>query len=317
MNSPHSQEIHRLTKMPLRMVSVHVTDYCNSKCDFCVVNSPMAQIPISTQKLVATVEGFAGEPAEILNIHGGEATTSKALLPVLEAGRRIGIPEAHLQTNGIRLADRALVTQLIEAGVTAFVISLHGHTAAVQEEITRTPRSFDKLLAGIRNCLDAGALVRTNTVICKQNIDTLYEVLALSCELGVPWQNISALHPSQHAMASFQTIVVHPRRVREDLPVVVRRLRAAYPDTVVELEGFPVCHAPGLEDLHIDTALRRIRMSYHDQIFEDYETYMNDTQRRLAPECLVCPEILACKGVYHAYTTEFEGPVVWPIDDGE
>lgn len=305
--------IRHLTESPLSMVSVHVTDFCNSKCDFCVVNSPMVQVPIATKALVNAVEGFRAEGAEVLNIHGGEPTVSKALFPVLEAGRRIGIPEAHLQTNGIRLANRALVDKLVEAGVRVFVISLHGHTAAQQEEITLTPDSFEKILQGIRNCLAAGALVRTNTVVCKQNIDTLYEVLALSCELGVPWQNISALHPSKHAMASFQDIVVHPQQLREVLPNAVERLRAAYPDTVVELEGFPTCHVPGLEAYHIDTTLRRIRMVYHQKVFANYEDYMNETQRRLQPECLACPEVTECKGIYHAYATEFQGPVVWPL----
>lgn len=315
--SAFGSKIRHLTRSPLKMVSVHVTDFCNSKCDFCVVNSPMTQTPIATERLVRAVEAFAGVGAEVLNIHGGEATVSQALFPVLAAGRRIGVPEAHLQTNGIRLADRRLVEQLIEAGVSVFVISLHGHDAATQEAITLTPRSFDRVVTGIRNCLEAGALVRTNTVVCRQNIETLYEALALSCELGVPWQNISALHPSQHAMASFQRIVVHPQEVRAKLPLAVQRLQVNYPDTVVELEGMPRCHAPGLEALHIDTTLRRIRMAYHDQVFDDYEEYMNRTQRRLEPTCVACPEVLTCKGVYHAYVTEFDGPVVWPLDPSD
>jgi sulfatase maturation enzyme AslB (radical SAM superfamily) len=289
-------DIARLTQSHLRMVSVHLTDFCNSKCDFCVVNSPMVQRPIATETLVRTVEGFAGDGAEILNIHGGEATISKALFPVLSAARRIGLHEVHLQTNGIRLSDRQLVDDLIDAGVRVFVISLHGHTAAVQEEITRTPGSFDRILAGIENVLSAGAL-------------------ALSCDLGVRWQNISALHPSQHAMASFDRIVVHPRRLRETLPPAVRRLTDTYPDTTVELEGFPACHAPLLEQYHIDRSLRDIRMAYHEQVFDNYETYMDETQRRLVPGCFQCREVFGCKGVYHAYATHFDGPVVWPLSE--
>ncbi|HID29928.1 MAG TPA: radical SAM protein [Desulfobacterales bacterium] len=305
-------ELERYLYHPVSMLSVHVTDSCNSKCEFCVVNSPVLRVPISTNELVRHVESFAENLPEVLNIHGGEPTISKALFPVLDAAQRIGIPEAHLQTNGIRLANRKYVDRLIEAGVSVFVVSLHGHVARQQEEITLTPNSFAKILRGIRNCLDAGALVRTNTVICKQNIASLYDVLALSGDLGVRWQNISALHPSKHAMSSFQKLVVHPQDVRSTLLTTVKRLREAFPDIVVELEGFPPCHAPGLDALHIDTSMRQIRMIYHDKVFDDYEDYMNDTQRHFPLQCLSCREMTGCSGIYHAYETEFDGPVVWP-----
>jgi MoaA/NifB/PqqE/SkfB family radical SAM enzyme len=307
------ERIRRLTTEPLSMASVHVTDFCNSKCVFCVVNSPIQQIPIETRRLVGFVESYAGRDVDVLNIHGGEATISKALFPVLEAGRRIGIPEAHLQTNGVRLSDPDLVRRLIDAGVGVFVISLHGHTAELQEGITLTPGSFPKILRGIQNCLEAGAVVRTNTVICRANFPHLHEVLSLSCRLGVPWQNISQLHPSKHAMASFRELVVHPALVRAALPDVVRRIRAEHPDAIVELEGFAKCHAPGLEDLHIEDGRRRIQLLYHGEVLQDYERYMEATQRRKTRDCAGCAHETSCNGLYHAYTTEFAAPVTWPV----
>lgn len=314
--SHHRRAIGRFTKTPIRMLSVHVTDYCNSKCDFCVVNSPMACTPIDTADLVAKVRANTDKAFDVLNIHGGEPTVSKALFPLLEAGRELGIPEAHLQTNAIRLADPALVARLMEAGVSTFVISLHGDTAGVQEKVTLTPHSFRKIVEGIRNCVEAGALVRTNAVVCRANIGRFFDVLNLSCELGVRWQNISALHPSKHAMAKFKELVVHPSDMRREIPAAVRKLQARWPDTTVELEGFPFCHAPGLENLHVNFALRKIRMIYHNQIFPDYEDYMNETQRQLQIECLMCRRAQECGGLYRPYATQFERPLVWPLSRG-
>lgn len=312
LSDRHARAIARFTKDAVRMLSVHVTDYCNSKCDFCVVNSPMSCSPIETQALISRVQVNDGADFDIMNIHGGEPTISKALFPVLEAGQNMNIPEAHLQTNAIRLADRKLVDRLMKAGVSTFVISLHGHTAALQENITLTPKSFPKIIAGIRNCLEAGALVRTNAVICKDNIGYIEEVLALSCNLGVRWQNLSALHPSKHAMSKFQELVVHPREMRAVVPSVVKRITERFPDTTIEIEGFPFCHAPGLDQNHVDFELRKARLIYHEDVFTDYEDYMNDTQRQLLMECLMCSRAQECRGIYRAYATEFEGPLVWP-----
>ena len=54
-------------------------------------------------------------------------------------------------------------------------------------------------------------------------------------------------------------------------------------------------------------------MIYHDAVFENYEDYMDETQRRKVPQCLACSEFDACGGVYHAYATEFADSVVWPV----
>lgn len=294
------------------MVSVHLTDFCNSKCDFCVVNSPLRQRPIATDKLTDFVRSFAGKEVDILNLHGGEPTISKALFPVIEAGRAAGIQEVHVQTNGIKLADRSLVERLMENGVKVFVISLHGHTSELQEEITLSPGSFDNIVRAIQNCLSAGALVRTNTVVCRQNIDQIYEVLALSCELGVPWQNISALHPSEHAQRLFTTLVPHPQETREKLPAALRRLEQDFPDVFFELEGFATCHVPGYEARHIKKNLRDIQLKYHDVVIDDYERFMDVSERMLLTECLTCSHAESCNGIYKPYMIEFERPLVWP-----
>lgn len=63
-NSTWRSEIEHLTCQPLRMISVHLTDHCNSKCQFCVINSPLLQTPILTEDLVEFVSSFAREDVD-------------------------------------------------------------------------------------------------------------------------------------------------------------------------------------------------------------------------------------------------------------
>jgi MoaA/NifB/PqqE/SkfB family radical SAM enzyme len=277
-----------------------------------VVNSPIEQVPIQTSDLTRFVHGFAGRGFDILNIHGGEPTVSKALLPVLRAGRDIGISEVHLQTNAILLSDEGRVAQLIEEGVRVFVISLHGHTAELQESLTLTPGSFHKIVDGIRNCVKAGALVRVNIVLCKANLDHLVDIAALADGLGVPWLNVSALHPSKCAQRSFHDLVPHPSVVRERLPGILHRISGESPHLYLQLEGFATCHVPGFESLHIDKHRRDIHMDYHGLYIQDYETFMDSHERTKVPVCRECAFESDCNGVYKPYLLEFEGPLAWP-----
>lgn len=305
-------EIEHLTCQPLRMISVHLTDHCNSKCQFCVINSPLRQIPIPTEDLVEFVSSFAHENVDILNLHGGEPTLSEALFPVIEAARAININEIHMQTNGIALADREFVDRLIDSRVNVFVISLHGHTAKLQEQINLTPHSFDKIISGIENCLRAGSLVRTNTVVCRQNINYLYDVIALSYRLGVPWQNISALHPAEHAKTQFSKLVPHPKEIREVLPAVLHKINADLPDAFFELEGFATCHIPGFENHQVKKGLRDISLKYHGIVIDNYERFMDTSERTLMKDCTACRHIGSCNGIYKSCLLEFQSPLVWP-----
>lgn len=313
LKSLWKSEIRRLTSQPLKMLSVHVTDYCNSKCKFCVINSPIRQRPIRTEELVEFIFSLADKKIDILNLHGGEPTISKDLFTIIDAAHAINISEIHLQTNGINLADDELVSELIGRGINVFIISLHGHTAELQEGISLTPNSFNKIVNGIENCLRAGALVRTNTVICRQNINFLYDVLKLSCHLGVPWQNISALHPTERALAQFPDVLLPPSEIRQFLPSMLHKLVMDVPGVFFELEGFATCHVPGFEYYHIKKELRDITLKYHEVVIDNYEKFMDNDERTLMKDCIICRYYGSCNGIYKAYLLEFQDQLTWPI----
>ncbi|MCG8566620.1 MAG: radical SAM protein [Desulfobacterales bacterium] len=297
---------------PRPTLSLHLTDQCNSECRFCAVDTPVQSVHISTESIVNKVLVHRGSEYKVLVIHGGEPTVSSALFPVLSAAHEVGIRDIHLQTNGIRLADFDFVKQLIAHGVTAFMISLHGPNNFIHEKLTRTSNSFRRVLKGIENCLSLKALVRTNTLLCRYNRDFLYETLALSASLGVPWQNISALHLSRQVRSRFHDLMIHPQKLRQLLPKAVKRLKQAFPATFINIEGFPFCHAPGLGKYHLDRIPRKIRMIYHDEIYPNYDDYMNQTRKRLIPNCVGCARAPQCNGIYHTLAEKSPPPLVWP-----
>ena len=77
----------------MRALSVHLTDICNSKCSFCIVDSPFVQEDsISRKRVSRFLRDNADKGFEAVNIHGGEATIRKDFLEILDEIAELGYP---------------------------------------------------------------------------------------------------------------------------------------------------------------------------------------------------------------------------------
>jgi hypothetical protein len=74
-----------------------------------------------------------------------------------------------LQTNATRLAERGLARALGEAGLDRAMVSLHGSTAALSDEITGAPGTFADTARGIDALVQTPIHVRLNFVFCQAN----------------------------------------------------------------------------------------------------------------------------------------------------
>src|SRR3954452_4555820 len=149
----------------MKALSIHLTDICNSKCTFCIVDSPFMQHDtISRRRVSRFLRENAGQSYEAVNLHGGEATIRRDFLEILEEIRDLGYPTVYLQTNGRKLARMSFAEQVVERGVTLFIVSMHGATSLTQDRISGSLGSFQQAVQGIRNVKELGQRVRTNSV---------------------------------------------------------------------------------------------------------------------------------------------------------
>jgi len=87
----------------------------------------------------------------------------------IAAGKRLGAREVELQTNAVRLADRALTEALAAAGLDVAFVSLHAARAEVSDRITGAPGTFAKTVLGLDALAKTSVVVRLNFVFCEQN----------------------------------------------------------------------------------------------------------------------------------------------------
>jgi MoaA/NifB/PqqE/SkfB family radical SAM enzyme len=280
----------------MKALSVHLTDICNSKCSFCIVDSPFVKDDsISRKRVSRFLRDNADKGFEAVNIHGGEATIRKDFLDILDEIRELGYPTVFLQTNGRKLARMAYAQTVVDKGVSLFIVSMHGATGLTQDRISKSLGSFEQAVKGIRNVKELGTKVRTNSVVCKDNYTEIPQIVDLCIDLGADHVNISALHTAGTALRNFWEVTP---RYDEIQPYVLEAVdRAVARDRMITLEGFPYCSIPGYEQYMIDWTQNRFKMLYRTWVFDDYENYMDSNSRVKDEKCRGCAHNDSCGGV--------------------
>jgi len=300
----------------MKTLSIHITDLCNSRCNFCVVGSPLyAKDTVDFDGILSFIRTNAGAGYSVVNLHGGEPTIHPKFFDLLQSIHDTGFPEVHVQTNGIKLADIAFVQRARSLGVTWFVVSLHASRGNIQDALTDTVDGWRRTITGIRNAVASGVAVRTNTVITKQNFMTLEDLTRLACDLGVSHLNYSNIHAVGSALLSFSKIVPMFDDVREPLGVAIEYAHSR--GRTVTVEGFPYCTLPKWLNLQLNEESREIRMLMRGRVIESYDGFMNDSMRAFGRPCEACAMRERCGGVYREYSAYRGWDEFTPFSDEE
>lgn len=284
----------------MKTLSIHLTDLCNSRCNFCVVGSPLyAKDTVDFDGILTFVRDNAGAGYRVVNLHGGEPTVHPKFFDLLQLIHDLRFPEVHVQTNGLKLADIGFVQRARSLGVTWFIVSLHASRGDIQDALTDTLDGWKRTIAGIRNAVVSEVAVRTNTVITKQNYMTLEDITLLACDLGVSHLNYSNIHPVGSALLSFPKIVPTFDDVREPLGAAIEYAHSR--GRTVTIEGFPYCTLPKWLNLQLNEESREIRMLMRGRVIESYDGFMNDSMRAFGHPCEACAMRKRCGGVYWEY----------------
>jgi len=285
----------------MKTLSLHVTDLCNEKCTFCVVGSPLyKKDTVRYADLARFLVENAGGGYEVVNLHGGEPTIHPRLFDLLDLAKLFGYPAVQLQTNARRLKNPAFVARLAERNVNRYVVSLHGVNAGIQDLLTQTPGGYDETIQGIRNVKAAGARVQVNTVLTRTNMDQLGAICRLCMELEVDQINISNLHPVGSGYFALDQQAPDVAETRRYLLPAVEEVLAAGRE--ITLEGFPLCVVVPYEGLAIEDDSRDIRMMYHGEVHDSYDTFMDEECRSYGAPCQGCALRDSCGGVYVEYS---------------
>jgi len=160
---------------------VSVTDRCNYKCVYCRTGNEGAQYTeLAIEDYLRMVRVFVGLGIEKIRLTGGEPLLRHGLVDMVQELSKLrtaytpdGFPtsDGHpldiaLTTNGHLL--ESLAQPLKDAGLNRVTVSMDAVDPETFTAITRVPRSFHRVLAGVRKAQEIGlAPVKVNCVLLR------------------------------------------------------------------------------------------------------------------------------------------------------
>jgi MoaA/NifB/PqqE/SkfB family radical SAM enzyme len=166
-----------------KRLSLQITPQCNNQCLFCNQGCQDRKQKISLDQIKNIISEGARKGCQLLTITGGEPTLKPdVLISSVKYAKQQGYSGISLMTNGRMMAYQYLAQELIDAGVDQFGISIHGSKPEINDLLTQSPGSFDQTIQGLRNIKNANCnqvKISTNTVIVKQNLSDLKNIVDL------------------------------------------------------------------------------------------------------------------------------------------
>jgi cyclic pyranopterin phosphate synthase len=167
----------------IRDLRVSITDRCNYRCVYCRtgnVGAQYSELPIKDYLRLTRI--FVQLGIEKVRLTGGEPLLRSGLLELVRELAKLrtlsGEPlDLAITTNG-HLLD-SMAEPLVRAGLSRVTVSMDAVEPEKFEQITRIPKSFGNVLAGIRAAKAAGlAPVKVNCVLVRGINDDQIEAFA-------------------------------------------------------------------------------------------------------------------------------------------
>ena len=150
---------------------ISVTDRCNFSCVYCKSADPKNYVPhhdlLSWEEFLRLSRIFVSLGIRKIRVTGGEPLLRDGVVDFMaRLGELDDLEDVALTTNGYLLPEMAQA--LAAAGSPRVTVSLDSTNPEKFTRITRTPRSFEKVMGGIDAALEAGLRpVKVNIVLVR------------------------------------------------------------------------------------------------------------------------------------------------------
>jgi len=166
-----------------------------------------------------------------ITFSGGEPLLRKDFFDLASAAKQRNL-ELSLATNGT-LITPTVARKIRELGFDV-QISLYGSTPQVYKQVRGNAERFDDVITGIRNLLSEKVNLTTGTVLTRNNVDDIPDILALVEQLGVPAFRIIPFIPSGRGREN-RELELDPSEMRQ-VYANLREKRASVSLTILPLE---------------------------------------------------------------------------------
>jgi cyclic pyranopterin phosphate synthase len=161
---------------------IYVGRNCNNNCVFC--SEATFSNNQSTHEIKKELLSIR-QKHDSINFMGREPSLRKDILELVGYSKKLGFKRISMTTNGRMFAYLSFTRQIVRAGLTDVVVSIHGHNAELHDCLTRTKNSFDEAVLGIRNLHEHNLYVMVNVIVLNKNYKHLQKITDFLHGLGI------------------------------------------------------------------------------------------------------------------------------------
>lgn len=169
------------------LVFWETTKACPLQCKHCRAEAILEPLPgeLSTEEGLALIDDVAGfgKPYPILVFTGGDPLMRPDIYELMEHAAGLGMPIAVAPAVSRNLTDEAL--ERIAGLGAAVSLSLDSPWPSVHDDIRGVPGTWERTLKAIRRLIGLGARVQVNTVVMRDTVEGLADLVKLLVDEGV------------------------------------------------------------------------------------------------------------------------------------
>ena len=235
-------------------VEINIGKACNNRCVFCIDGLPKAEdrAYMPWPQMRQELDRWAAEGYRSVGFLGGEPTTYPQICEAVAHARAIGFTRVAIATNATKLRLTHFTDRILDAGLTRVTVSMHGHTADLEDRLTRVPGNFNKKCEALRYLVarrraDPAVLpdgLSVNIVLNGWNHAHLPQMLRFFYEkIGVDDIRANFIRPEGYAEGDASLTPQYAEVVPSLIKAIV--LAERHFKKVFTFGGFPMCVLPG------------------------------------------------------------------------
>ena len=153
---------------------LQITRLCNQRCRIC--SNPESEAVLDESTAKAKIDEMIASGYDGVILTGGEPTVHANLVELVRHCRGAGFHN-RIITNGQRLSDAELLSELVEAGLDSLHLSVISHRPHIQNFVTGNPNSYRNLMAALINLAGIELPVNVNIPISHYNVQHLRQLV--------------------------------------------------------------------------------------------------------------------------------------------
>ena len=188
------------------------------------------------------------------------------------------------------------------------MVSFHDSDKDNHNVLTKNTKSFDEVVRGIKNVIELGGNIRTNTVLVKSNYERIHNIIDYLYSINVKTYNISSFNPWWLWIYNKSKLFSDLSPNYLSMAPYLEKVLNAYKDKdiAITLEGFPYCFLQGYDQFNLYKCKRDIILLSENNYIINYEEYATKDLRLKRKECEKCIYNPTCGGVWRGYI-EYNG----------